>query len=89
MDPKQWDLFCKDSQNGTLNLSKLPKGKTFFVGMTCICQALLVSHLLAADRLRRHPDMWEAPLQLVVERGHPCRAHRKQRTSWTAYGKRS
>ena len=25
----------------------------------CASQALLVSHLIAADRMRRHPDMWE------------------------------
>ena len=30
------------------------------------CEALLVSHLLAADRMRRHPEMWEVLCPLAA-----------------------
>lgn len=42
-----------------LSVSRLSR-KHSTKSVSCDCfQALLVSHLIAADRIRRHPDMWQ------------------------------
>ena len=38
-------------------------------------KALFVSHLLAADRLRRHPDMWEERLHSLSVAEGICVIH--------------